>query len=305
MASVHNRVGFRFFPGILQLLRSLGVEIVESEIQSIDMHQQAGLNGERRSSRAKASPNLDVSIFDPLPDDPFEAFKLENDKVPDWAPVWSSPGIDWTIIPMEEWRAQRMIHNLIRSEKHYLHKLLVLRFLYKHRYIQNTTATGKSFRPDDIPGYEDIYLANKTLLHDPLVSFQVLQQPRIFTMVNIMKEWWDKSRNLYVTYIPRYSRCFNETRVNKQFRSYIKAIQRDHQSRGFSLAECLVAPLEELDNIMDVLQSTSGVFLNQPELAGSIGDLYQSVKLTRGTAMNTVSKVLHSNLSTYSFFDTR
>ena len=288
MASVLNRVGFRFFPGVLQLLRSLGVEIVESEIQSIDMHQQAGLNGERRSSRAKASPNLDVSIFDPLPDDPFEAFKLENDKVPDWATAWSNKGIHWTTIPPAELWAKKIIHTLIRSEKLYLNKLLVLRFWYKPQLILNTLATEISIGADYVLGCEDIYHANKKLLHDPLLSCLTLQETRMSTIVDIVNEWWEKSKSLYIKSISRYSNflsALNSAKSRRQsFRHFVERSQKDHRSQGFSARECLLAPYIELDNMIDALQSIPDYAERQwHERFGPIDDVYRSIKSVRGS----------------------
>ena len=171
-----------------------------------------------------------------------------------------------------------MIYDFIRSEKRYLYRLLVFRFIHKPRWILKNSATGKRLSLDDIPEFKDIYHAHKTLLHDPLLSCLTTQESCMSTFIDIVEKWWVRSQSLYIDYHTRHS---NLIAAAKSCLLPFQSSFEVHASHGTPAKECLVAPFTELNDVMGVFWFISKS--QRPEEAGLTKDLYHSIKSIRST----------------------
>ena len=109
------------------------------------------------------------------------------------------------------------------------------------------------------------------------------------TIVDIVKEWWKKSKSLYIKSISRYSNFLSALNFAKSrsqsFRNFVERSQKDYRSLEFSARECFLAPYIELNNMIDVLQSIPDYTESQwPEIVGPIDDLCHSIKSVRGSS---------------------
>ena len=127
--------------------------------------------------------------------------------MPEWAEQWKMGRQEISGVPKKQMERQFIIHEIIQTERRYLKHLLVLRYLYKHRWLLalGPERWDTEKMTNGFPGGEEIFQVNKKHLYEPLLARQASQGPWILSIADIFEHWISVSAPAYLDYSNKYT----------------------------------------------------------------------------------------------------
>lgn len=180
--------------------------------------------------------------------------------MPEWAGQWKMSNQEISGVPKRQLERQFIIHELIQTERRYLKQLLILRYLYKHRWIL-TFGPERWDTPkmtNGFPGGERIFQLNKKHVYEPLIARQASQGPWILSVADIFENWASLSAPAYLEYSETFAEYHdfitNTARNNAAFSQFLSQARNHILSDRLDWTTYLKAPLDRLQRYILLLE---------------------------------------------------